>query len=115
MPDNLALSSEPVDRSDSSVRALQDGWDLLIQQAKMISLLPLEEWLAQFDRAEALAPLLDPTSYREYIFDPEQKGQRIQNLIRLAIPLKQEILKLQALYGPKTPDRHEAENVQVNP
>jgi len=81
-----------------AVRSMHDGWDLLISQAKIIALLPLEEWLEQFERAESLAPILDPTLYRDYIYDPEEKGGLLKDLIRSAVPLKREILKLQARY-----------------
>ena len=85
--------------NEATVSALHDGWDLLINQAKIIALLPLEDWLKAFERAESIAPIVDPTLYRNYIYDKEKRGESIQALIRAAIPLKQEILKLQKQFG----------------
>ena len=83
---------------EEEVKTMQAGWDLLLSQARIIAQFPLEEWLAAFDRAEMIAPTLDPTLYRDYVYDPEQKGEKIKELIRAAIPLKQQILKLQKYY-----------------
>lgn len=82
-----------------ALTATQDGWTILIQQAKVIALLPLEEWLSAFERAETLAPILDPTLYRDYIYDRDNRGELLKDLIRAALPLKREILKLQDRFG----------------
>jgi hypothetical protein len=74
---------------------LTQGWDVLFAQAQIIAMLPLEEWLQAFDRAETLAPIVDPTLYRDYIYDPEKKGEAIKSLIEAALPLKRKILELQ--------------------
>jgi hypothetical protein len=73
--------------------------EFLFAQAKILAILPLEEWLRDFERAETLAPILDPTLYRNYIYDPEKKGEAIKAVIRAAIPLKREILKLREQYA----------------
>ena len=78
---------------------LQQGWDLLFQQAGIIALLPLEEWLSSLEKAEEAAPFIDPTLYRNYIYDPEKKGESIKSVIRAAIALKKEICSLQERYG----------------
>ena len=75
-----------------------DNWDLLITYGKMIAMLPLEDWLESFERAEILAPILDPTLYRDYIYDKEQKGESIKAIITAALPLKNKILELQKKY-----------------
>jgi hypothetical protein len=85
---------------------MHDGWNVLIGQAKIIAMLPLEEWISAFERAESLGPILDPTLYRDYIYDPEEKGELLKDLIRSAIPLKREILKLQERYA-KAESRNE--------
>ena len=83
----------------STIRDIHAGWDVLLGQAGIISLLPLEDWLVAFERAEAIGPILDPTLYRQYLYDPEKKGQVIKEIIEAAIPLKQAILKARARYA----------------
>lgn len=83
----------------NKVREMQDGWSLLIGQARIIAMLPLERWLEQFEKAETLGPILDPTLYRDYIYDPEERGELLKGLIRAAIPLKREILNIQDRYA----------------
>ena len=82
-----------------TMEAMHGGWNILISQAKIIATLPLEEWLEAFERAETLGPILDPTLYREYIYDPEEKGELLKDLIRSAVPLKREIQKLQKRFS----------------
>lgn len=84
---------------NKAIETMQEGWTLLISQAKIIAMLPLEEWLEAFARAETLGPILDPTLYRGYIYDKDNKSELIQDLIRAAIPLKREILKLQKKFA----------------
>lgn len=83
----------------STVEDMHEGWNILISQARIIAMLPLEEWLQAFERAETLGPILDPTLYRDYIYDPDEKGELLKELIRSAIPLKREIRKLQERYS----------------
>lgn len=85
------------------IAATHKSWDLLISLGRMVAELPLESWLEAFSRAETVAPLLDPTLYRDYIHDPERKGDHIQALIQAALPLKREILRLQDFYQPQRP------------
>jgi hypothetical protein len=86
-------------KDQENIQCMLDGWDLLFSQAKIIAMLPLEDWLEAFDRAEILGPILDPTLfYRDYIYDKE-KGESIKAVIRAAIPLKQKILELQEKYA----------------
>ena len=83
---------------ETLIRDMQNGFDLLVGQSKIIAMLPLEDWLRAFERAETVAPIVDPTLYRDYLYDPECKGKKIKSLIVAAIPLKQAILKIQSEY-----------------
>lgn len=96
----MAKAGKMID--EQAVSETQQGWDLLISQARIIAMLPLEDWLTAFERAETLAPILDPTLYRDYIYDKEKKGEAIKEIIRAALPLKTAILKLQERYRGKT-------------
>ncbi len=84
--------------NEDAIQSMHDGWDLLIGQANIIAMLPLEDWLAAFERAETLGPILDPTLYRQYIYDPEKKGEVIKDIINAALPLKHAILKARKIY-----------------
>ena len=42
-------------------------WEAVAQCGALISALPIEEWITKLEQAEAIAPVLDPTLYREYL------------------------------------------------
>lgn len=67
--------------------------DLLAMWSRNIAMLPLEELAKAFDQAEAAAPVMDPTLFREYLYSP--KAQMIRKLIAAAIPLKKIIVDVQ--------------------
>lgn len=75
-------------RDLQAVEATREGWDAFLAAARLIASLPLEEWLAAFERAEALGPILDPTLYRDYLHDPQRRGETLQGLFTAALPLK---------------------------
>lgn len=81
------------EKDQQAISALQDGWDLLMNNARIIAMLPLEDWILQFAKADAIAPIVDPTLYREYIYSG--KGEIIKSIIEAAIPLKAAVLKAQ--------------------
>ena len=70
------------------------GFETLAAWSQNIALLPLEEWQAGFDRAETIAPILDPTLYREYLHS--EKAAILRRLIAAALPLKRVVLESQA-------------------
>lgn len=78
---------------EEAVQATQDGWTFVFQQGAMLAMMPIEEWLGAFDRADATAPILDPTLYRDYIYSG--KGEIIKDILRAALTFKQAILKAQ--------------------
>src|SRR5579875_3260893 len=67
----------------AEVLALQDGWEFVMQQGAMLALMPIEQWLADFDRADSAGPILDPTLYREYLYSG--KGELIRGVLRAAL------------------------------
>jgi hypothetical protein len=70
------------------------GFEFLVQQCAMIALLPLEDWLKGLNFSESVAPVLDPTLYREYSYS--EKAAFIKELITAAIPVKVAVEKMQA-------------------
>jgi hypothetical protein len=82
--------------TDEKIEQMQLGFDLLLNAARTISMLPLREWLDAFNRAETLGPFLDPTLYREYLFDKQRRGETLKELIQLALPLKNKFVELQS-------------------
>lgn len=76
-----------------SAEDLRDGYELLGQWARMIAMLPLEEWLHALNMVDTIAPILDPTAYREFLHS--EKPDIIKSLIRAAIPLKRAVLDAQ--------------------
>ena len=82
---------EQVDQE--AVTALHQSWDFVMQQGAMLALMPIEDWLADFDRAEMRGPFIDPTLYREYLYSG--KGDIIKDVLRGALVFKQAILKAQ--------------------
>lgn len=81
--------------SDTEIQDVtQAGFEMLCMWARNIALLPLEEWQTAFDQCDAIAPLLDPTLYRESLYSVKVKA--IRELIEVALPLKRAVLKWQA-------------------
>jgi hypothetical protein len=78
---------------NEAIQATQDGWTFVFQQGAMLALMPIEEWLEAFDRAEAIAPITDPTLYRDFIYD--SKGEIIKDILKGALVFKQAIIKAQ--------------------
>jgi hypothetical protein len=79
---------------EAKINSLRAQWDLLIQWGALIAMLPLEKWLEDFERAESVAPILDPTLYRDYLF--QGTGEDLKAIIRASVPLKRAILEAQA-------------------
>jgi hypothetical protein len=81
--------------SDKEAMAtLHLGFDLLFNYAKLISMLPLEDWLELLERAESTAPILDPTLYREALYSG--KLEAIKKVIRAALELKRTVEEVRA-------------------
>lgn len=76
-----------------AVKLTQEGFELLCSHARIIAMLPLEDWLQALEHAETVGPILDPTLYREYLYS--KKPEILKGIIRAAITLKQEVLKAQ--------------------
>lgn len=60
--------------------------DLLIQQARMFSMIALDG----LNGADTLALILDPTLYREYLYSG--KGEPIKRILQAAIDFERETL-----------------------
>lgn len=76
---------------DEAVQATADGWSFVFRQGAMLALMPIEDWLEAFDKAESIAPITDPTLYRDY----NGKGEIIKNVLVAALNFKRAILKAQ--------------------
>jgi hypothetical protein len=70
----------------SETVGMAEGFGIICQQAKVISLFPIEEWLGALDIAESIAPILDPTLYRRYIYS--EKPDVLKKILRAALALK---------------------------
>lgn len=78
---------------EDNIRLQAQGFELLCSQARIIAMLPLEDWLSALELAETIGPVLDPTLYRDYLYS--QKPEILKEIIRAAIPLKKAVLKAQ--------------------
>lgn len=76
-----------------AIEATNEGWDFVFQQGAIIAMFPIEEWLEAFSRAESIGPILDPTLYRDYIYDG--KGEIIKSVLHAALTFKQAIVAAQ--------------------
>lgn len=84
-------SSCPEKKQD--VAMLVEQWDLLMNHARWIAIMPIEQWLEAFERAETLGPVLDPTLFRDYLYSG--KGDVIKSIMHAALPLKKAVLEAQ--------------------
>jgi hypothetical protein len=88
---------------EEAIQVLTEGWDLLFNNARLIAMLPIEQWVEGLERAESAAPVLDPTLYRDYIYSG--KGEIIISVMRAALTLKNAVLEAQ----PKLAEMREKE------
>jgi hypothetical protein len=69
---------------------LQELWSFVMAQGALIASLPIEESLQALEHSESIAPILDPTLYRDYIYSG--RGELIKDVMRAALTFKQAIL-----------------------
>lgn len=74
-----------------AVDTTTQGWDLLMSQARIIAMLPLEDWINAMNRADSLGIMIDPTLW----IKGHKKMDKIREVIEAALPLKRCVLKLQ--------------------
>lgn len=67
------------------------GWDLMCNQARIIAMLPLEDWLAAMNKADTIGSILDPTLWMK----AHEKMDKIKSIVEAALVLKQAVMKLQ--------------------
>lgn len=72
----------------------KEGMELLLSQGAIIALMPLEQWLQDLERSDAIGPILDPTLYREYLWSGRERMSK--EVLSAAIHFKAAILKAQA-------------------
>lgn len=77
----------------AKVSSAQEDWKIIFQQGALIAMFPIEEWLEGFSRVDTIAPILDPTAYRDYLYSG--KGELIQDVLRAALAFKRAILEAQ--------------------
>jgi hypothetical protein len=77
----------------NDVDTMKEGFGELLTWARIIAMLPLEEWLNLLNRAESIGPIVDPTLFREYIYS--DKPKILKSIIEAAIPLKRAVLAAQ--------------------
>ncbi len=70
------------------------GFDVLMSQVRIIGMLPVERWLEELEHSESVAPILDPTLYRNYLYSG--KGDVIKKILRAALELKRTLEECQS-------------------
>ena len=70
---------------------LTHQYELVAQWGAIIAEMPLEQWLSDLEHMDSVAPILDPTAYRDYLYSG--KGDIIKDLLRGAIAFKAAVLR----------------------
>jgi hypothetical protein len=78
---------------EAAVVELQTLWSMVMNQGALLAMLPIEESLRDLERSETIAPILDPTLFRDYLYSG--KGDLIKDVLRAAVQFKAAILKAQ--------------------
>jgi hypothetical protein len=78
---------------EETMATLTEGFEFVCQQARLIAMMPIEDWLRALDRAETLGPVVDPTLYREYIYS--KKPEILKKVLLAALALKRVVLEAQ--------------------
>jgi hypothetical protein len=76
-----------------AIISIHEGWNVVFRQGALLTLFPIEEWLDGLNRADTIAPILDPTAYRDYLYSG--KGELIKDLLSAALTFKRAVLKAQ--------------------
>lgn len=79
---------------DEAAMDFKEAFEFVLRQGAMLAMLPLEDWLAGLERADAIGPILDPTLYREYLWSG--RDQLTKDVLRAAIQFKAAILRAQS-------------------
>lgn len=82
---------------EAAIRDIRDGWSFVFQQGALLAELPIEKWIEELERAETLGPILDPTLYRDYLWDG--KGKVIKDVLKAALHFKAAIFKARDSVG----------------
>jgi hypothetical protein len=69
------------------------GVEFLMTQGAMLAMLPMEKWLEELNHSETIAPFLDPTLYRDYIYSG--RDNLIKGVLEAGIGFKRAIKKAQ--------------------
>jgi hypothetical protein len=78
---------------NEAAETMRLGFELLCTYARTIALLPLEDWQQALEQAETVAPVIDPTLFREYLYS--DKTKILKSILTAAIPLKRAVLAAQ--------------------
>ena len=92
MSEQVKMTSEEVEL------VTMHGFEMLCLWSRMISMLPLEDWLNALNKAETIAPITDPTLYGEYLYS--EKAKILKEIMEAAIPLKRVVMKHQPSVKP---------------
>lgn len=79
-------------KDEEAKKVLIEGFDFVCNQARLISMMPIEDWLDALEKSEAIAPFVDPTFYREYIYS---KNEVLKKILRAALELKRVVQEVQ--------------------
>lgn len=71
----------------------QADYELLLQWSALIAMLPIDQWLEDLEHAESIAPVLDPTLYRDYIYSA--KPEVLKKVMHAALSLKRTVEEAQ--------------------
>jgi hypothetical protein len=76
-----------------ALKTITEGFDFVCHQARLIAMMPIEDWLQILEHAESIAPITDPTLYRQYLYS--KKPEILKKVLRSALELKRTIEEIQ--------------------
>ena len=76
-----------------AIETLMAGFDVVCQNARMIAMMPIEDWLEALEKGEAIAPFVDPSLYLRYVYS--KKPEALKKVLRAALDLKRAVQSIQ--------------------
>lgn len=73
----------------AKLQARTEQYERLLAMAFRIAEFPVDQWLMELDRADAIAPIVDPTLYRDYIYS--NKSKILNKILRAALEMKRTV------------------------
>jgi hypothetical protein len=80
-------------QDSEAIAILAEAWELFFNQCRTIAMMPVEDWIEQLEHTDAIAPIIDPTMYRDWVYSG--KREIMLPIFEAALTLKRAVEEAQ--------------------